>query len=519
MLRLWRLWSAWLILVVGALLAGCGNEPKVDVQPVRAFAGLSLTVGALDAGALLAGVAPQRGEWEASSGGQIKTVEEPLTLDSLSAVDVILFPARRLGDLVEKGALAAIPSVLVMPPRPAELDMPDELPGKPASRPDAPDDAFQYMDFAPAFREQASLYGKERLALPCGSSALALVYRRDAFESDSNRAAAQQAGLTVPPVTWTQLDAIAKFFQGRDWDGDGQLDHGIAVALGPEPGGVGDAAFLARAASLGQHPDHYSFLFDSDVLTPRVDSPPFVEALQGLIAWKAFGPADMHRFDAATARAAFRTGKVAILIDVAERASDWSHGKPVGVWPLPGSDRVFEPVRKEWKPAAPINAPGYLPEGGGWLIGINSGLSGKQFAAALDLAKYLTSPENSNRLRTERTFPMLPVRESQMDQGLPDPSSAPDVDSRLWSVAVRQTLTSERSVTGLRIPSADLYLSDLATARVAAVNGEAPAKALQGLAKAWTDRTARLGPQHQLWHYRRSLNSLVTLPQPPEPGK
>ena len=114
---------------------------------------------------------------------------------------------------------------------------------------------------------------------------------------------------------------------------------------------------------------------------------------------------------------------------------------------------------------------------------------------------------------------MLPVRTSQMGQGLPDPISAPDVDSRLWSDAVSRTLLAERVVPGLRIPGADGYLSDLSQGRVAAAGGEAPEKALAAVAKAWTERTKAAGPKRQLWHYRRSLNSLATLPQPPEPGK
>jgi len=489
------------------------------VRPAPSFAGISLKVGALDDVRIMVGVTPQRGEWEASRGGNLSIHEEPLTLDSLSTVDVVVFPAQRLGDLVDQSALAVIPDDRVMPPKPAESATEDEGWRRPNPPPVARDDTFQYMDFAPAFREQVSRYGKELFALPCGGSALVLVYRRDAFESDINRAAARQAGLTMPPATWKQLDALAQFFQGRDWNGDGRPDHGIAVALGPETGGVGDAALLARAASLGQHRDHFSFLFDSDAFTPRIDTPPFVEALQGLVAWKACGPPGMDRFDSVAARQAFRTGNVAMLIDSAERAADWSHGKPVSIARLPGSDRVFEPIRKEWKRCSPPNAPSYLPEGGGWLIGISSRLSGKQFDAALDFAKYLASPENGNRIRAERTFPLLPVRASQMDQGLPDPSSAPDVDSRLWSVAVRQTLEADRVVPGLRIPGADLYLSDLAKGRQAALGGEVPEKSLLAVAKAWSDRTATRGHKRQLWHYRRSLNSLVTLPQPPEPGK
>ena len=213
-----------------------------------------------------------------------------------------------------------------------------------------------------------------------------------------------------PPKTWSDLDALARFFEGRDWSGSGKPGHGIVLAMAADAEGVGDSTFLARAASLGQHRDYYSFLFDSDDFTPRIDSPPFIEALKGFVAWKAFGPPGVERFDAAAAREAFRQGQAAMLVDRAERVAAWSGGKPVGVARLPGSERVYEPSRKEWKPASPINRPSYLPRGGGWLIGISKHTQGKQSEAALDFAKYLASPDNLNRLRTERTFPMLPVR-------------------------------------------------------------------------------------------------------------
>src|SRR5262249_1888276 len=151
------------------------------------------------------------------------------------------------------------------------------------------------------------------------------------------------------------------------------LDFGISVVLGDDPEGLGNATFLARAASLGQHPDQYSFLFDSEKLTPRIDTEPFVAALGGLAALKASGPPGMERFDADAARAAFREGKEALLIDRAERAAAWSHGKPVGVAPLPGSERVFDPISKNWSTPSQRNAPSYMPWGGGWLIGVRNG--------------------------------------------------------------------------------------------------------------------------------------------------
>ena len=217
----------------------------------------------------------------------------------------------------------------------------------------------------------------------------------------------------------------------------------------------------------------------------------------------------MERFDAAAARESFRTGKVALLIDRAERAATWSHGKPIGVAPLPGSDRVFEPIRKEWMPSSPQNAPSYLPHGGGWLVGLNGRLAGTQLEAALDFAKYLANPENSNRLRAERAFPMLPVRTSQMGQGLPDPISAPDVDSRLWSDAVSRTLLAERVVPGLRIPGADGYLSDLSKGRVRRGRRRARRKGTRR-------RRQSLDRAHQS---RRPQASALALPsQPQHPG-
>jgi multiple sugar transport system substrate-binding protein len=511
----------WLFLSCGVFLAGCRGNAGAPVNPAPSFPSTSIKVGALGDLAILTGVASQRGEWEASRQGKIVMHDESLSLESVSSVDVVLFPAQRLGDLVNAGVLAPIPNAAVLPPRPPEDESADRDRREPDDDKAPLDDTFRFMDIAPAFREDVSKYGPDRVALPCGGSALVLVYRRDAFESVPNREAARKAGLSLeqPPVTWPQLDALAKFFQGRDWNGDGKPDQGIALALGADSEGVGDATLLARAASLGLHRDQYSFLFDADDMSPRIEGPAFVDALRGIVALKTSGPPGMERFDATAARESFRTGKVALLIDRAERAAAWSPGKPVGVAPLPGSDTVFEPIRQAWTPSSPTNAPSYLPHGGGWLVGINGRLAGTQLEAALDFAKYLANPENTNRLRAERTFPMLPVRTSQMGQGLPDPLSAPDVDSRLWSDAVSRTLLAERVVPGLRIPGADGYLGDLSKGRVAAAAGEAPEKALAAVARAWTERTKAAGPNRQLWHYRRSLNTLATLPQAPEPGK
>lgn len=195
----------------------------------------------------------QRGEWEASRHGSVAIHEGPVTLKSISDVDVVLFPSQRLGDLVDAGVLAAIPHSAVLPSKPVEDEAGNQDRKQPDASKGAPDDTFQYMDIAPAFRERVSQYGPARVALPCGGSALVLVYRRDAFESDAIGKAAQQAGLSLqkPPATWPQLDALARFFQGRDWNGDGSPDFGIALALGADSEGVGNATFLREPPAWG----------------------------------------------------------------------------------------------------------------------------------------------------------------------------------------------------------------------------------------------------------------------------
>src|SRR5262249_27762396 len=157
------------------------------------------------------------------------------------------------------GALAVLPESLVLPPAPKEADDPDaETVDGAQTRSDANEvvDPLRFAEVIPAFRDQVTKYGSDRMAFPYGGTALELVYDRAAFERPENRTAAETQLLSLkPPGTWEQLDALAHFFQGRDWNGDGTADHGIALALGSDTGRLGEAIFLARAASLGQHRD------------------------------------------------------------------------------------------------------------------------------------------------------------------------------------------------------------------------------------------------------------------------
>ena len=498
--RLAALSIAWMMPI------GCGDSAPPDTRS-RPFAGTRLVIGVVGDPALLPSVKAQQGEWMARTGAELEIRPEPVDPKSVGGVDVLVFPGERMGDLVDAGVLSALTDPEILPQEPTAEG------GAPAKEP--PTDPLQSKDILPVFRDQVAHYGPDRMGLPIGGSALVLAYRRKAFDDPANREAARAAGLDLePPKTWEEFDALARFLHGRDWDGDGQPEAGVALAWGLDPEGVGNSTLLARVGALALHPDQFSFLLDSENTAPRVESPPFVEALAALVALKGFGPPDAGRFDAEAARKAFRSGEVALLVDRAERAGTWGvEGSPVGVAPLPGSSRLFDFSSNDWAKVPSPNRPTYLPSGGGWLVGVTA--SSPRRPAALDFAKYLASPDSTNRLRAERSFPMLAVRSSQLGQGLSNPRSAPGVEPRAWADAVGRTLNAKRSVPGLRVPGAVDYLSDLARARVAAIEGEPAEKALVMLARDWSDRTKALGSDRQTWHHRRSLNGLVTAPTPP----
>lgn len=500
-------WGTPGVIVLAMIFGGCGSPvAEKSGPPKQPFRGAKLVAALIGDQALLPGLKSQQGEWSATSGAELSFREADLT--SLQGVDVVIFSGDRLGDLVDASALLVL--------RDAGTTPSSTVKGGDDATPEAVD-TFNLGDIAPAFRDQVAKYGDDRYAFSVGGSALVLAYRRDAFEREPNKAAAKIAGLTLdPPKTWADLDALVRFFHGRDWDGDGKLDAGIALAWGVDAEGVADATYLARAAGPGQHRDQYSFLF-SDKMDPRIASPPFVEALRGLVALTKFAPPDAARYDIVDARAAFRSGKVAFLIDRAERAATWSEGKSIGVAPLPGSERVYNPDRKEWETPARPNAPAFLPRGGGWVVGVVASTSNRE--AAIDLARYLAGPDVTNRLRSDRAFPMLATRNTQLGQGLGDPRSAPDVEVRPWSDAVSRTINAERVIVGPRIPDAEGYLADLSKGRIAATNGEPAEAALKTVADAWTTRTKAHGLARQTWHYRRSLNRFVTAPEPPPRGE
>lgn len=121
-----------------------------------------------------------------------------------------------------------------------------------------------------------------------------LYYRHDILNDPKWQAefkAATGKDMVVPPQTWQQLYEITNFFNGKDWNGDGDPDDGISLHL--KAGGQGHFHFSTLAASFAVTPadgpdprkvTKYDnvYWFDPDDMTPLINQPGHVAALEFL---------------------------------------------------------------------------------------------------------------------------------------------------------------------------------------------------------------------------------------------
>ena len=144
-------------------------------------------------------------------------------------------------------------------------------------------------------------WGGQTYAAVNDGDAQLLYFRKDILESPEWQAAYEaEVGSPMPyPINTLQdLLAITTFFNGKDWNADGDPDDGISLHL--RSGGQGHFHFVTVAASFaitpaaGDNPRAVSkydnvFWFDPDDMSALANSPGHVAALDYLVALTATG--------------------------------------------------------------------------------------------------------------------------------------------------------------------------------------------------------------------------------------
>jgi multiple sugar transport system substrate-binding protein len=219
---------------------GCEERPEATeiVAPPRTATrpSVALRVLVVNDAALAAAINRLRGEWTEREGGTLAAESKPWgDIQSLKAIDadVIVFPARYLGELAER----------VRPIRESV----------------AKGDLYDADDVLPLGRNKLAMYGGQLLAFPIGVQVPLVGYRDDWLVRGGDN----------PPSTWheyrelmTNVGEAPSMWPPRD-----SIDHWPAIML------------LARAAAYACHPRQESPLFDPQTMQPRINDPPFEKAL------------------------------------------------------------------------------------------------------------------------------------------------------------------------------------------------------------------------------------------------
>jgi multiple sugar transport system substrate-binding protein len=148
-------------------------------------------------------------------------------------------------------------------------------------------------DTAPAFRALLQ-WGGQTYGTQMDGDAQLFYYRYDVLNDPKwQEAYKAETGedMPNPPTTWQQLYKVMAFFNGKDWNGDGDPDDGISLHLAA--GGQGHFHYATLAASFavtpaeGDDPRKVTkydnvFWFDPDTMDPLINEPGHVRALEFL---------------------------------------------------------------------------------------------------------------------------------------------------------------------------------------------------------------------------------------------
>ncbi|MEM9010958.1 MAG: sugar ABC transporter substrate-binding protein [Pseudomonadota bacterium] len=188
-------------------------------------------------------------------------------------------------------------------------------------------------------------------------------YRKDYYENAqfAEAWAAEHGTDWAPPRTWAEVNAHSKFLAGRTDPLTGLSAHGFLDPL-KGWGGFGFYFLEDRATAYAKHPDDPAWLFDPETMTPRVNNPAFVRAIEEvmeLVGTDGAYPADQINADpGTTAFQQFLAGTGSSLtwwgdVGSSARTSDTSVvGDVVGFGILPGSDQVYNSATGAWEDRA-----------------------------------------------------------------------------------------------------------------------------------------------------------------------
>jgi multiple sugar transport system substrate-binding protein len=496
--------------IVCALLAGCESSkpapPATEKQEASraALAGLRLKLLVVDDPGLAAAAERLRSEWHTSTGAEFEVFEmteaELLAAERIEC-DAIVFPEHNLGELAERGWLSPLPTHAI----------------------DDRDFGLDWPGIFETIRKAEAVWGDQVLAVPFGSPVFVCAYRADWFERFDRE----------PPRTWAEYQALAEFFSNQTNIGDAApvtdsissadsaptTNTAFCGAIEPWGASYAGLTLLARAATYARHRDFYSTLFDMETMEPLVAGPPFVRALDELVAVSRKAPAELRSGSLAEVRDWLLQGRSAMALvwlapamavsDSAQKSlhseSGTTEPPTLGFVELPGGVEMYNPGLKTWERRHDDEAERVTFLGAAGRLGAVVGQTAGGDAAARLLA-WLSGPQWSEQVSAASAATTL-FRKTHLESPLHwvGPRFGAGVAGP-YAETVAKALDGHASFAAPRIPGNARYLEALDRAVRRALADEATSQqALDTVAGEWQKITDEMGADRQRSAYRRSL--------------
>ena len=351
-----------------------------------------------------------------------------------------------------------------------------------------------------------------------------LYYRRDALSNPEHQAAFKAEygyDLPMPPKTWQQLLDIAKYFNGKNWDSsDAEPDSGMVLHL--KVGEQGHYHFQSLSAPFvitpGDKVDQYHnvYWFDPTDMTPLINSPGHVKALEFLQELHQTGPAAQVGWSLGEAWDYFLRGKSVFVFswgDVGALCQDTARSKIQGDCAsavLPSSAEYWDRQNQTWVKNDNPQLVGNTT-GGSW-HGVVSSFSDQPEAAYSFLSLMAIKPVSKwlatygwDGVDPGYSYQMLePVGEAKLEDYLKAGWDEADVKDYLQ--AYYDNFNAPTILTYLRIEGAPEYWDIMDKNLSAAMAGQKTAQqALDDTAASWQQITDRLGRDKILKQYQEAI--------------
>ncbi len=483
------------------------GPPVVATGDGTLFAGQEITVQVIDASVKLP-LEEVRAEYEGATGAKVTIVADPIenafsklledAVNGTNAIDGSVIGMWWLGELVEGDFVLSYDDYYA--------DTTDKFPKYNS------EDEFVGL-------QALRMYDGKRYVVPYDGDGQCLYYRRDVLTDPTwMEAYKTETGNDLGvPKTWDEMVAIATFFNGKDFDGQGTPGSGISMHL--KVGGQGMFHFMSLSAPYVIGPDNANlYWFNPEDMTPLIESAGHIKAMEAYLALAKTGPEAQLGWALGEAWDYFLNGNAVFtfswgdVLPLAIEQDKPTRGK-IGTAQLPGTMAYTNPVTGAESVTTEVNYVGNTT-GGSWAPVV---MKATEYPEAVYYFFALMATEAKQKFYAGRGSDGVdPGRWSQMPPEAVEggTGSVEDYTSQGFTAeeaieyckAYYDNFNNPNQLPYLRIPGAADYWSALDIRLSEAVSGgQAAADACANTAADWAEINEARGTDLQLESYKRSL--------------